>query len=358
MCDDPAASAKAAGLRYVRDDRPGYTRRRTGRGFVYLDQNGERIRDERTLSRIRSLVIPPAWKQVWICPIANGHIQATGIDQKGRKQYKYHPRWTQFRNETKFYRMIEFGQTLPEIRKRVAADLRTHGLNRRKILAAVVRLLEMTLIRVGNEEYAKSNKSYGLTTLRRKHVEIAGEKIIFEFKGKSGKEHEIEIRDRRLAKIIRDCQELPGQELFHYIDEEGELQKIDSEDVNSYLEEISGKDFSAKDFRTWAGTVCALCAFRTIGPAGTAKEIRNNISAVVKEVSRQLRNTPAVCRKFYIHPAVIDSYSDSTLLSFVPDSSAPPEQAEGFMYESERAVLEFLRRCRENTSGEAACRDK
>ncbi len=311
---DPVESAKAAGLRYVTDAAPGIRRKRAGKHFSYIGLDGKPIRDRETLQRIRSLGIPPAYKDVWISPDPRGHLQATGYDAKGRKQYRYHPRWREVRDETKFERMLAFGRALPKIRERVDHDLSLPGLPREKVLATVVRLLETTLIRVGNEEYAQQNRSYGLTTMRDKHVDIKDSRIRFKFRGKSGKEHDIDIKDRRLANIIKRCRDLPGQELFQYIDDEGERQAIDSDDVNKYLKEITGDDFTAKDFRTWAGTVLCSLALQEFEAVDSDAQAKKNIVQAVKSVSERLGNTPAVCRKSYIHPAVLESYTDGSML--------------------------------------------
>jgi DNA topoisomerase-1 len=310
---DPVASAKAAGLRYVTDTLPGIRRRRSGKGWTYLDPAGKVITDTEVRIRINSLAIPPAWKDVWICPRANGHLQATGRDARGRKQYRYHPDWREVRDETKFTKMIAFAEALPGIRARVEEDMKLRGMPREKVLAAVVKLLETTLIRVGNEEYAKQNESYGLTTLHTDHVEVSGSTIQFEFRGKSGVQHSVGVRDRRLARIIERCQELPGEELFTYLDENGETKNVDSGDVNDYLREITGYDFTAKDFRTWGGTVLTFFALSRIGPADTETQRKKNVVEAVKQVAQSLRNRPATCRKFYIHPAVLETYDDSTL---------------------------------------------
>jgi DNA topoisomerase-1 len=310
---DPVASAKAAGLRYVSDTLPGIRRRRSGKGWAYFDPAGKVIQDPEVRIRINSLAIPPAWKDVWICPRANGHLQATGRDARGRKQYRYHPGWREVRDETKFTKMIAFAEALPGIRKRVEEDMKLRGMPREKVLAAVLKLLETTLIRVGNEEYAKQNESYGLTTLLTDHVEVSGSTIRFEFRGKSGVQHRVGVRDRRLARIVERCQELPGEELFTYLDENGETKHVDSGDVNDYLREITGYDFTAKDFRTWGGTVLAFFALSRIGPADTATERKKNVVEAVKQVAKSLRNRPATCRKFYIHPAVLETYDDATL---------------------------------------------
>lgn len=305
---DPVASARAAGLRYVSSDAPGLSRRRSGKGWVYLDSERKPVRDKETLQRIRSLVIPPAWKNVWISPDAKGHLQAVGIDARGRKQYRYHPRYREVRDATKFARMAAFGAALPSIRKRVQQHLRLKGLPREKVLATLVRLLDTTGIRVGNEEYAKQNQSYGLTTLRSRHVKVKGASLQFRFRGKSGVDHWIDVKDRRIAKIVRECQEIPGQELFHYLDEAGEPVKVFSEDLNEYIREIAGEEFSAKDFRTWNGTCAALRAFQDLGPAETETAAKKSAVDVVKKVAQLLGNRPATCRKYYIHPAVSEAY--------------------------------------------------
>jgi len=314
---DPVASARAAGLRYVTDTQPGIRRLRRGKGWTYLDPAGKVIRDPEERVRINSLAIPPAWTDVWICPRANGHLQATGRDARGRKQYRYHPDWRQVRDETKFGRMLAFAQALPGIRARVEEDLKQKGMPREKVLAAVVKLLETTLIRVGNDEYARQNESYGLTTLHSDHVEVSGSTIRFEFRGKSGVQHKVGVRDRRLARIVERCQELPGEELFSYVDEDGETRHVDSGDVNDYLREITGQDFTAKDFRTWGGTVLALFALSRIGaanPEGSETQKKKDVVEAVKQVAKALRNRPATCRKFYIHPAVLAAYADGSLL--------------------------------------------
>lgn len=306
-------SAKAAGLRYVSDEEPGIRRRKRGQGFTYVDAKGNTVRDSGLLGRIRKLAIPPAWSDVWICPIANGHLQATGRDSKGRKQYRYHPEWRHIRDETKFERMVAFGETLPRLRGRVEADLSRAGLPREKVVATVVRLLETTLIRVGNREYARQNGSFGLTTLRDGHVQIDGSKIRFEFRGKSGKDQSAELQDRRVARIVRQCRDLPGQTLFQYLDETGERQKITSEDINAYLREVTGEDFTAKDFRTWGGTVLALSTLLEVGTCESEKEANQAVVSVVRQVAEELGNRPATCRKYYIHPALIAAFVEGKL---------------------------------------------
>jgi DNA topoisomerase I len=305
---DPVLSAKEAGLRYVSDAKPGIKRKKAGKGFIYIDAEGKRVRDSETLKRIRSLVIPPAWTDVWICADPRGHLQATGRDARGRKQSRYHPRWRAVRDETKYERMLLFGTALRSIRTRLEEDLALPGLPRNKVLATIVRLMERTLIRVGNDEYARQNHSYGLTTMRTKHVQVNGSTVVFSFRGKSGKSHTVGVEDRRLARIVRQCQDLPGYELFEYLDESGETHKIDSSDVNDYLRSISGEDFTAKDFRTWAGTVLASLALREFDEFTSETQAKKNVVEAIKAVAQRLGNTPAVCRKCYVHPAVLECY--------------------------------------------------
>lgn len=300
-------SARAALLCYVTDQMPGIRREKRGKHFAYVAPDGSTVNDESELARIKALAVPPAYTDVWICPLPNGHIQATARDARGRKQYRYHARWREVRDENKFDRMATFALTLPQIRKRIEHDLTLPGLPREKVLATIVQLLESTAIRVGNDEYAKDNDSYGLTTLRNKHAKVAGSNVRFSFRGKSGVRQAVDLRDRRLAKIILQCQDLPGQQLFEYLDEHGS-HAIDSSDVNAYIREISGQEFSAKDFRTWVGTVtCALllAAETTEGSQGDRKQ---RVVNVIKDVARRLGNTPAVCRKCYVHPAIVDAY--------------------------------------------------
>jgi DNA topoisomerase-1 len=311
---DPRDAAESVGLTYVSDEEPGIRRRRAGKGFTYTRPGGGTVQDEATLKRIRSLAIPPAWTDVWICPKANGHIQATGRDAKERKQYKYHPQFREVRESTKYERMLEFARTLPAIREKVDEDMARRGLPREKVLATIVHLLEATLIRVGNEDYAKQNKSYGLTTLRDPHVKVNGSELRFRFKGKSGKEWNLQIRDRRVAKIIRACQELPGQDLFQYFDEDGERQSVTSNDVNAYLKEITGTEITAKDFRTWAGTVLAAWALKEFESFDSDAKAKKNIRAAIEKVAAQLGNTPTICRKCYIHPELFSCYVEGSLL--------------------------------------------
>ena len=310
---DPA-EVKAAGLRFVSDRQPGLHREAAGDGFRYLDAHGKDVDDERTLARIKALGIPPAYTDVWICASPNGYLQATGFDAKGRKQYRYHPHWRAVRDETKYERMMAFGDALPKIREAVERDLARHGLPREKVLATIVRLLETTLIRVGNEQYARENSHYGLTTLHNEHVAVEGATLHFHFVGKSGKEHEVAVKDRRLARVVARLRDLPGQEVFQYTDDAGERHSIDSSDVNDYLHSLTGEHFTAKDFRTWAGTVLAALALQEFEAFGSETQARRNVTAAIKEVSRRLGNTPAICRKCYVHPAVLDHYLDGTLV--------------------------------------------
>ena len=333
-------SAQAAGLRYTTDAKPGLRRARKGSKFVYMTADGTVVRDAASLERIRKLVIPPAWTDVWICTDLRGHLQATGRDKRGRKQHRYHPRWRQVRDETKFDRLIGFAQTLPEIRRRTADDLGRVGLPRDKVLATVVQLLEKTLIRVGNDEYARLNRSYGLTTLRDGHVEVSGPRVRFTFRGKSGVEHEIALDDRRLARIVKQCRDLPGYDLFQYIDDEGRRQTIESADVNAYLRAVTGNDYSSKDFRTWAGTVLATELLRDLAPCQTETEAKKQIVRAVELVANRLGNTKAVCRKCYIHPVVFDAFIDGSLAK----ARARVARSAGALLEPEAAVLAMLQR--------------
>lgn len=340
---DPIESAKAAHLRYVSDDRPGIRRRRRGKGFIYLDMDGQVIHDVAILQRIRALAIPPAWQEVWICPSPNGHIQATARDAKGRKQYRYHPRWREVRDETKYGRLLEFARVLPKLRRRVKTDLRLPKMPRDKILATIVRLLETTFIRIGNQEYARTNHSFGLTTMRTRHVAVNGATLKFRFRGKSGKLHSITLTDPKVAKIIKRCQDLPGQELFQYIDATGEMQTITSADVNQYLREVTAQDFTAKDFRTWAGTVLAACALVEYEAVESKTQARKNIVAAIASVAAQLGNTPAVCRKCYVHPSVLEAYLEREM----PDGLKPPNghrqaSQSTSLRPEEKAVIKFL----------------
>jgi DNA topoisomerase-1 len=341
---DPIAAARLAKLRHVSDDMPGISRHKARNGFDYRHPDGELVRDIETLKRIRALAIPPAWTGVWICPYANGHVQATGRDIRGRKQYRYHARWREVRDESKYGKMLIFGRVLPLIRERVDADLKRRGLPRERVLAAVVRLMELTLFRIGNDEYAKANKSYGLTTLRNRHVQIEGNHIHLSFRGKSGIRHETDINDRRLARIIRDCRDLPGYELFQYIDEYGDRHTIDSADVNDYLREITGEEITAKDFRTWAATNLAALALQEFELFDTEAKRKRAVVRAVENVAKHLGNTPAICRRCYIHPAIFDGYLDGSLLTTLAERTKAylAENVTGLSPE-EAAVTAFLR---------------
>lgn len=342
---DPRESAKVVGLKYVLDSIPGIRRIKTGNSFRYVDPAGRPIRDPEELLRIKSLAIPPAWTDIWISPDPKGHLQATGRDGKGRKQYRYHPRWRELRDETKYARMIAFGKALPKIRQQVQQDLATPALPRKKVLAAVVRLLEISLIRIGNEEYAKQNRSFGLTTMLDQHVRISGPKVRFRFRGKSGKEHELEIHDSRLARVVKNCRDIPGQHLFQYVDDNGERQSIQSGDVNDYLREITGDEFTAKDFRTWAGTVLAAVALREFERVDSQAKAKRNIMRAIEAVAQMLGNTPSICRKCYVHPVVIDAYLDGSIRSTVRRrAESAMNQSLGQLRPEEAAVLALLQR--------------
>jgi DNA topoisomerase I len=336
--------ARSAGLRYVSDANPGISREPSGKSFRYRGADGKLVSDPKVLGRIKRLAIPPAWTDVWICPYENGHIQAVGRDAKRRKQYRYHSEWQAVRDENKYERTIAFGQALPKIRAHVAKDLKAGGLGRRKVLAAIVRLLETTLIRIGNEEYARQNHSFGLSTMQDRHVSIQRGNIHFEFRGKSGVKHEIDLHDPRLASIVRQAQDLPGQDLFQYVDDNGEQQKITSDDVNTYLREIAGEEFSAKDFRTWSGTVLAAMALRQYEKFETKKEAKKNLTRAIEAVSERLGNTPSVCRKCYVHPVILNSYLDGTTVQVLEKKSAQVlKNASGKLNAEEVAVLNFLK---------------
>lgn len=337
---DPIAAAQRVGLRYVQDRQPGIRRRRRGKTFAYVDSQGRPVRDDATRKRIAALVIPPAWTDVWICALDNGHIQATGRDVKGRKQYRYHTRFREARDETKYEKIFDFAAVLPKIRARCELDLKAKGLTREKVLAAVVSLLEQTLIRVGNEEYSRLNQSFGLTTLRDGHALIRGASVQFRFRGKSGKEHAVSINDRRLAKIVKHCRDLPGDELFQYVSEDGSRHAIDSADVNDYLRSITSADFTAKDFRTLAGTVLAASALAECGPAHTQTATKRAIVEAIKYAAERLGNTPAVCRKCYVHPGILDAYAGGRV---VPRLASAGATKPGLLHSNERAVLAFLR---------------
>jgi DNA topoisomerase I len=339
---DPQASAEEAGLRYVTDDGPGITRRRAGKRFHYLGTDGKRITDPDRVAWIDRLAIPPAWTGVWICPIKRGHLQATGRDARGRKQYRYHPRWRKVRDEAKYGRLVEFARALPRIRRRTERDLRRRGLPREKVLALVVRLLEETLIRVGNDEYARENRSYGLSTLRDRHVKVKGETIRFSFRGKGGKEHEVGLRDRRLARLVKQCQEIPGQELFQYYDADGRRVDVTSGDVNDYLREISGEEFTAKDFRTWAGTLAASMALEEFLEIDDDAGRKRAVVQAIEQVAEQLGNTPSVCRACYVHPEVVERYLDGTMVDALSRRARGVGRGAHALRPEEAAVLGLL----------------
>jgi DNA topoisomerase-1 len=339
----PPAAARAAGLRYVSDTAPGLARKRVKNGFRYVDADGKAIADKDTLARIKALAIPPAWEHVWICPHANGHLQACGRDARGRKQYRYHSHWRTVRDDAKYERMLAFGQALPLIRQRIDEALKLPGLPREKVLATIVFLLQATMIRIGNEEYARENKSYGLTTLRNRHVRIDGSEVEFRFRGKSGVFHSVKVHDRRLANIVSRTRELPGQDLFQYLDDDGEPHSVGSQDVNDYLRDITGEDYTAKDFRTWAGTVLAALALHEFEKVDSQAQAKKNIVRAIEHVAERLGNTPSVCRKCYVHPAVLDAYLDGATLE-VLEQRASQELAESIhaLQPEEAAVLALL----------------
>ena len=342
MSGEHVKAAKRAGLRYTPDSLRGLRREVDGDGFVYFAVNGHRISNERKLRRLRSLAIPPAWTDVWICPHTNGHLQVTARDARGRKQYRYHPKYRAIRDETKFDRMHDFSRVLPAARRAVEGHLGLPGLPREKVLATVVWLLERTLIRVGNIEYARENESYGLTTFEDRHVEVRGQKVTFTFTGKSGIEHSLSFADARLARIIQRCQTLPGEHLFQYVDEDGNRQDVDSGAVNEYLQRIAGPGITAKDFRTWAGTMLAARALSEIGPAELERERKKNVLAAIDRVAERLGNTRAVCRQYYIHPVVLHAYDGGYVVSMRTDR--PPERAGGVLClrDEEISVLRFI----------------
>lgn len=338
---DPVKSAQSAGLRYIRDAAPGIKRFYRNGKFVFVDQKGKQIKDKKTLQRIKSLVIPPAWRDVWISMYENSHLQATGFDVKGRKQYIYHPNWNAGRNLTKFSRLNEFAHWLPVIRKKVQLDLARKNIDKQKVIAAVILLMEKSCMRIGNREYAIKNQSFGLTTLRDRHVDIDGAKMTFEFNGKKGVAHKVELQDRRLARIIQHCKEIPGYELFQYYDEQNEKHAIESGDVNTYLQEITGESFSAKDFRTWAGTLHAFRFFRELLPASSETEKKKQIVDIIKEVSKKLGNTPAVCRKYYVHPLLLESFENGKLTKFIEGYRKKRANEDDEIYD-EKMLLKFL----------------
>jgi DNA topoisomerase I len=342
---DAKDGAESVGLRYVSDDRAGIRRQRSGTGFFYMRPDGTRITDRQVIKRIRALAIPPAWTEVWICPFADGHIQATGRDAKQRKQYKYHPSFRELRESAKYEHMVEFADALPAIRAKVRAHMMLPGLPREKVMATIVHLLETTLIRVGNDDYAKQNKSYGLTTLKNRHVTVSGAEIRFRFTGKSGKQWSLQVKDRRIAKIIKACQELPGQELLQYLDADGTPQDVTSSDVNAYLKEITGQDITAKDFRTWAGTLLAALALKEFKSFDSAAEAKRNLRAAIERVAARLGNTPTICRKCYVHPEILTSYLDGNLaLEIKSEVESELRDELETLKPEEAAVLAMLRR--------------
>jgi DNA topoisomerase-1 len=343
--ENPREAAKEAGLRYSSDDRPGIRRRRRGRGFQYLDAHGRTITDREERARIDALAVPPAWTDVWICPSPNGHLQATGRDARGRKQYRYHPRWRELRDEAKYDRMLAFAAALPRIRRRVDRDIARKALSKPRVVATIVRLLDETGIRVGNDEYARENGSFGLTTMRKRHAEVEGSSVAFRFRGKSGKTTDVDVTDPRVARVLRRCEGLPGQHLFQYVDEDGEPVDVDSDDVNAYLREMAGGDFTAKDFRTWTGTVLAAWALEELGEAGSQTQATRQVVRAVESVAKELGNTPAVCRSAYIHPQVIETHLEGNLAQLL-GREADRRVAQGMrgLTAHEAAVLALLRR--------------
>ena len=346
MSEEPTSSLpKSSKLRYVSDDAPGFTRRKRGRGFSYHDTKGDLIRSKVRKRKLEALAIPPAWTDVWISPWSNGHVLATGRDQRGRKQYIYHPEWIEQRERAKFDRVLAFGRVLPDVREAVERDMRRRNLSKPRVIATVVNLLETTLIRIGNPEYARANKSYGLTTLKNRHVDVEGAKLRFRFKGKSGQTVDLDIRDRRLARSVREIQDLPGQEIFQYLDDDGERQAVSSSDVNDYLRDVAGDDFTAKDFRTWAATVLAAWALNEFAEFDSDATAKRNITQAIRKVARRLGNTPTVCRQSYVHPEVLNAYLDGTLVQVLKDRIEQELIADlPRLKPEEAAVLAFLRK--------------
>ena len=336
-------SAKAAGLRYVTDAMPGITRKRRGRGFAYVSADGRTVRAREAIQRFRSLVIPPAWTNVWICPIENGHLQVTARDARGRKQYRYHPKFREQRDGTKFERLFEFGEVIWKIRAAVERDIKLEGLPRQRVLATLVWLLERTFIRVGTEEMSRMNKSYGLTTLRKKHVEVAGSELRFEFRGKSGVEHAVTVDDVRIAHIVQRCHDLRGEVLFKYVADDGTRREVEAGDVNDYLADVTGGGFTAKDFRTWAGTMIAAEYLRRMGAAPTIKQANRNVVAAIDYTARRLGNTRAVCRKYYIHPTLVESYLKGIVLPPQRQRQRAVRRPGGKLRRHEAEVLDFLK---------------
>lgn len=339
---DPKSTAQSVGLRYVSDKMPGFTRKSSGKGFSYLDANGAKIKDKALLARFKRLVIPPAYANVWICAMENGHLQFTGTDAAGRKQYRYHPEWNKIRNQSKYHRLQLFASCLPDIRSQVEKDLSNKNLDFKKLLALVVRLMELTSIRVGNESYKKRYGSFGLTTLQDKHVDINGTKLNFSFKGKKGVYQHISLQSKKLASLVKQCRDIPGKELFQYYDDEGLRCSIDSGDVNTYLKDITGEDFTAKDFRTWAGSVSALFAFKLAGGFETVTECRKKISSVLDEVAINLGNTRTVCKKYYVHPVIIKTYEEGTIFKYLEQLDVNAEIQASELNQAEKILLQIL----------------
>ncbi|WP_299821643.1 DNA topoisomerase IB [uncultured Pontibacter sp.] len=350
---DPTKSAAGAGLRYTSDSKPGYSRKKAGKGFQFLDENGEKIADEKTLERLNALVIPPAWTEVWICKSPKGHLQVTGRDDKGRKQYIYHPQWQKARSLTKFGRMISFGKSLPVLREQIEKDISSRQLNRRKVTALVLSLMDNALIRIGNRHYAKSNQSYGLTTLRDRHVKIDGSSIKFAFKGKKGVEHDIDLKDRRLARLVKQCRDIPGYDLFQYYDENGERQTLESGDVNEYLREATKYDFTAKDFRTWGGTVRMVECLENVIEDNPDLDKEKSIREAVKQVAKGLGNTPSVCTKYYIHPEVVNLFREDKLLRYLQKHDAETPKTKN-LSGTEELVLKMLQKVAKEQEKKAA----
>lgn len=342
LSNDPAKVAKAARLVYVSDTMPGISRQRKGDHFVYTDAKDNRVEDETTLNRIQKMALPPAWERVWICAKSNGHLQATGIDIKNRKQYRYHANWNAIRSETKFFRMVSFGEKLPLLRERLEKDLKQRDLSRDKVIAIALSVMEQTLIRVGNAAYEKEYGSYGLTTLKDRHVKAEGSDIRFSFKGKKGIYHDIALHDRRLSRLVKACRDIPGKELFQYFDEAGERRSIDSGMVNEYLQSVMDDSFSAKDFRTWAGTVNALCLLVELGPCPTEKEAKKNVNTVLDEVSHRLGNTRTVCRKHYVHPQILEAYECQDLNPYIAQRNRFRQTSPYGLDGAEKLLLKFL----------------
>lgn len=339
---DPQITAKVAGLRYVLDSTPGYTRKRSANGFSYYDAEGKLVKDKELIYRFNHLVIPPAYTNVWISPFENGHLQFTGTDAAGRKQYRYHPGWNKLRNQSKYHHMQLFAEYLPAIRKQVGKDLNRPNLDHEKVIALVVRIMELTSIRVGNESYKKLYGSFGLTTLMNRHVQIEGADVYFEFKGKKGVYHKVSLHSRKLARLIKQCRDIPGRELFQYFDKDGNKRSVDSGDVNDYLKKITGEDFTAKDFRTWAGSVSALYAFKEAGEFDTISECKKKIVSVLDEVAINLGNTRTVCKKYYVHPSVIKSYEEGTIFKYISKLDGDKDVNVAELNMAEKALLELL----------------